>query len=52
MRHNPTEINKFLDLPTEIEVPDDLFDGSYDDEVADYISDITGVCVQNFEKQH
>ena len=37
-----------MDLPTEMEVPDELYDGSYDDEVADYISDQTGFCVESF----
>ncbi len=38
----------FLDLPTEMEVPDELYDGGYDDEVADYLSEQTGYCVEAF----
>lgn len=35
-------------LPTEMEFPDELFDGGYDDDVADYLSDQTGWCVESF----
>ena len=35
-------------LPTEMEFPDELFDGGYDD-VADYLLDQTGWCVESFE---
>jgi len=36
-------------LPTEMEFPDELFDGGYDDDVADYLSDQTGWCVESFD---
>ena len=43
---------KNLDLPTEVEVPDDIadeiFDGGYDDDVADWLSDEYGYCVYGF----
>lgn len=32
-------------LPTEIEIPDDIID---EDEISDYISDITGFCHYGF----
>lgn len=34
-----------VELPTEMDVPDDL----YDDEIADYLSDKTGFCVNSWE---
>lgn len=33
-------------LPTEIEIPEEIAD---DDEISDYISDITGFCHKGFE---
>ena len=36
-------------LPTEMEFPDELFDGGYDDDIADYLSDQTGWCVESFD---
>ena len=35
-------------LPTEVNFPDELFDGGYDDAVADYLSDKYGFCVLGF----
>ena len=34
------------DLPTEIEIPEDIED---EDEISDYISDVTGFCHCGFE---
>lgn len=33
-------------LPTEIEIPDDMED---EDDIADYLSDLTGFCHDGFE---
>lgn len=35
-----------IDLPTEIEIPEGMIDN---DEISDYISDITGFCHYGFE---
>ena len=39
---------EIVDLPTEMEFPNELFDGGYDDDVANYLSDQTGWCVESF----
>lgn len=37
-------------LPTEIEIPSSMeSDGGYEEEISDYISDITGFCHFGFE---
>lgn len=37
-------------LPTEIDIPDYLVvDGEYEDEISDYISDLTGYCHKGFQ---
>lgn len=38
----------FESLPQEIEIPDGMTD---DDEISDYISDVTGFCHAGFELQ-
>lgn len=48
MRATNIEWDVDIELPTEMEFPDELFDGSYDDDVADYLSDQTGFCVLGF----
>jgi hypothetical protein len=44
---------KGLELPTEVEIPDEvadeLFDGGYDDEIADYLSDEYGYALFGFD---
>ena len=35
------------DLPTEIEIPEDIIDD--EDEISDYISDVTGFCHKGFD---
>jgi hypothetical protein len=44
---------KELELPTEVEIPDEvadeLFDGGYDDEIADYLSDEYGYALFGFD---
>lgn len=36
-------------LPTEIDIPDYMVtDGEYEDEISDYISDLTGYCHKGF----
>ena len=41
------------ELPTEIQIPDELAknadEDGYDDEISDYISDVTGFCHYGFE---
>ena len=41
--------NEDVDLPTEMNFPDELFNGGYDDDVADYLSEQTGWCVESFD---
>ena len=42
------EINEILEtLPTEIEIPNEIIDD--DDDISDYISDMTGFCHYGFE---
>jgi len=43
-----TDGEEIDDLPTEMEFPDEVFDGGYDDNVADYLSNQTGWCVESF----
>ena len=43
-----TDGERIKGLPKEMEFPDELFDGGYDDDVADYLSDQTGWCVESF----
>ena len=38
--------NQLEYLPTEISIPDDITD---EDEISDYISDVTGFCHNGFE---
>ena len=44
--HLPTEV--FIDNPTQAQI-DALT--SYDDELADYVSDLTGYCVRSFRTE-
>ena len=41
------------ELPTEIQIPNDLSEGidmdDYNEEISDYISDVTGFCHYGFE---
>lgn len=39
-------LNAIMSLPNEIEIPEDVED---DDEISDYLSDITGFCHKGFE---
>lgn len=40
-------------LPNEIEIPDDILsDGMYEDEISDYISDVTGFCHCGFDIEY
>lgn len=43
----------FEELPTEIQIPDELAknvdEDGYNDEISDYISDVTGFCHYGFE---
>ena len=36
-------------LPEEIEIPDNLLDYEYEDEISDYITDLTGFCHYGFD---
>lgn len=36
-------------LPTEIEIPDKLLNYEYEDEISDYITDLTGFCHYGFD---
>lgn len=38
--------DKHVKLPSEIEIPEEMFD---EDEISDYISDVTGFCHGGFE---
>lgn len=37
-----------VQLPTEIEIPDSM-SGADEDEISDYLSDVTGFCHKGFE---
>lgn len=37
--------NEIVDLPTSIEIPEDIKD---EDEISDYLSDLTGFCHKGF----
>lgn len=39
-------LNAIMSLPNEIEIPEDIED---DDEISDYLSDVTGFCHKGFE---
>lgn len=39
-------LNAIMSLPNEIEIPEDVED---DDEISDYLSDVTGFCHKGFE---
>lgn len=40
-------------LPNEIEIPDDILsDGMHEDEISDYISDVTGFCHYGFDIEY
>lgn len=48
------DMEVFESLPTEIEIPEDVVNGvedmdNYNDEIGDYISDVTGFCHYVFE---
>ena len=36
-------------LPTEIEIPEDIVNAEYEDEISDYITDQTGFCHYVFD---
>lgn len=38
-----------VNLPTEMEFPNELFDGGYNDDVTNYLCDRTGWCVVSFD---
>lgn len=40
-----TDNDELTDLPTEIEIPADMTD---EDEISDYLSDLTGYCHKGF----
>lgn len=35
-------------LPTEIDIPEELADEEYEEEISDYLSDVTGYCHKGF----
>ena len=44
-RHRRTELEKFLDLPDEVEIPEDI---TADEDIAEYISGEYGYCIETF----
>ena len=43
------DLELLQELPKEIEIPEHFIDEDYDEEISDYISDVTGFCHYGFE---
>ncbi len=49
-RHSPADLDEFLGLPSEVDIPAELIESDFfDEDVSDWLSDTFGYCHEGFE---